>query len=75
MLGRVVGDGVRDKTEALEDFIDDAALLVPVLGRMEGIGGAASVTSQLHCRYNISGQASADAPRRHTLKNSPNAEL
>jgi hypothetical protein len=60
VVGRVVADGVRDKTEALDDFIDDAALLVPVLGRMEGIGGAASVTSQLHCRYCISAQASAD---------------
>jgi hypothetical protein len=44
----------------LDDFIDDAVLLVPVLGRMEGIGRAASVTSQLHCRYCISAQASAD---------------
>jgi hypothetical protein len=51
-MGRVVADGVRDKAEALEDFIDDAALLVSVLGRIEGIGGAASVTSQLHCKYN-----------------------
>lgn len=74
-MGRVVADGERDKPEALEDFIDDAALLVPVLGRMEGIGGAASVTSQLHCRYNISAEASADVRQRHTLKNSPNAEL
>ena len=60
MVGRVVADGVRDKAEALDEFTDDEALLVSVLGRMESIGGAASVTSQLHCRYNISAQASAD---------------
>lgn len=59
-MGRIVVDGVRDRTEAFDDFVDDASLLVPVLGRMEGIGGAASVTSQLHCRYSISAQASAD---------------
>jgi hypothetical protein len=50
VLGRVVADGVRDKADALEDFIDDAALLMSVLRCMEGIGGAASVTSQLHYR-------------------------
>jgi hypothetical protein len=52
-MGRVVADGVRDITGVLRDFIDDAALLVPVWGRMEGIGGAASVTSQLHCIYKL----------------------
>lgn len=47
----VLADGVRDKVEASEDFIDDAALLVPVLERNEAIGGAASVTSQLHYTF------------------------
>ena len=55
-MGMVVADGVRDMTGFLRDFIDDAALFVPVLGLMEGIGGAASVTSQLHCTYKISAQ-------------------
>ncbi len=59
-LGSVVADVVRDMIGVLDDFIDDAALLVPVLGRMEGIGGAASVTSQLHCRYSVSAEDTAD---------------
>jgi hypothetical protein len=53
VVGRVVAEGVRDKFDALEDFIEEAALLVPVLGRMEGIGAAASVTSQLHYIFEL----------------------
>lgn len=53
-MGRVVAEGVRDMTGVLRDLIEDAALLVPVLGFMEGIGGAASVTSQLHCENKVS---------------------
>lgn len=52
-MGSAVADGVRDNVEALDDLIDDAALLVSVLDRMEGIGGAASVTSQLHYKLGL----------------------
>ncbi len=51
--GRVAVDVLWGDDEIFRDFIDDAALLADVFGRISGIRGAASVTSQLHYNMNL----------------------